>query len=285
MTTANTLDPSLNTPAQPAGQRGEQSQANRSTGQGAGGESQQGGGAVNVGNQERLISAGAGVFLTLYGLKRLRLSNLVLVGLGAVLLKRAATGQCDVYKALGFNTADTEGAEPRAYFERGIHVEESFTIMKSPEELYTFWHKFENLPQFMMHLNSVKTIDAKRSHWVAQGPAGMNVEWDAEIINDEPNRTIAWRSLGGADVDNAGSVTFRPAAGDRGTEVSVTLDYIPPMGKAGSLVAKLFGRDADQMIREDLRNFKRLMETGEIPTTQGQPRGTCDGGGQIHSGY
>jgi uncharacterized membrane protein len=240
---------------------------------------------MNVGKQERMISAGAGAFLTLYGLKRLRLSNLVLVGLGAMLLKRAATGQCNVYAALGLNTAEGEGAEPHEYFERGIHIEESFTIMKSPEELYNFWHQFENLPKFMMHLNSVKTIDAKRSHWVAQGPAGMNVEWDAEIINDEPNRTIAWRSLGGADVDNAGSVTFRPAAGDRGTEVSVTLDYIPPMGKAGAMVAKLFGRDADQMIREDLRNFKRLMETGEIPTTQGQPRGTCDGGGMQHSGY
>jgi uncharacterized membrane protein len=280
MTTANTLDPSLNTTARTGTRSGDASRKAEDSGQQEG----QGGG-VNVGNQERMISAGAGVLLTLYGLKRLHLSNLVLVGLGAMLLKRAATGKCGVYQALGFNTAEGDGAEPSAYFDRGIHVEESFTIMKSPEELYTFWHRFENLPQFMMHLNSVKTIDQKRSHWVAQGPAGMNVEWDAQIINDEPNRTIAWRSLGGADVDNAGSVTFRPAAGDRGTEVSVTLDYIPPMGKAGSMVAKLFGRDADQMIREDLRNFKRLMETGEIPTTQGQPRGTCDGGGKQHSGY
>jgi uncharacterized membrane protein len=280
MTTANTLDPSLNTTARTGARSGDQSRNAEDMGQ----QERQGGG-VNVGNQERMISAGAGVLLTLYGLKRLHLSNLVLVGLGAMLLKRAATGKCEVYQALGFNTAEGDGAAPQAYFDRGIHVEESFTIMKSPEELYTFWHRFENLPQFMMHLNSVKTLDEKRSRWVAQGPAGMNVEWDAEIINDEPNRTIAWRSLGGADVDNAGSVTFRPAAGDRGTEVSVTLDYIPPMGKAGSVVAKLFGRDADQMIREDLRNFKRLMETGEIPTTQGQPRGTCDGGGKEHSGY
>jgi len=282
MTTANTLDPSLNTTAQTGVQRDDQG---RFTRRDAGQQEAQQGGGINVGNQERMLSAGAGVLLALYGMKRLRLSNLVMVGLGAMLLKRAATGKCELYQALGFNTAEGDGAEPSEYFERGIHVEESFTIMKSPEDLYTFWHRFENLPQFMMHLNSVKTIDEKKSHWVAQGPAGMNVEWDAEIINDEPNRTIAWRSLGGADVDNAGSVTFRPAAGDRGTEVSVTLDYIPPMGKAGSLVAKLFGRDADQMIREDLRNFKRLMETGEIPTTQGQPRGTCDGGGKEHSGY
>ena len=279
MTSANTLDPSLNTPAQPEARH---DQSSRSQQGGAGQQQHQG---INVGGQERLISAGAGALLTLYGLQHLRLRNLVLGGVGVMLLKRAVTGKCDLYRALGLNTADGEGAEPQAYFERGIHVEESFTIMKSPEELYAFWHKFENLPRFMMHLKSVNTIDANRSHWVAEGPAGMNVEWDAEIINDEPNRLIAWRSRGGADVDNAGSVTFRPAGGDRGTEVSVTLDYIPPMGRAGALVAKLFGRDADQMIREDLRNFKRLMETGEIPTTQGQPRGTCDGGGTRQTGY
>jgi uncharacterized membrane protein len=283
MTSANTLDPSLGTQGQQTDtslqtQRQQQPQQGRA-------EQASRGGRMNVGGQERWMSAGAGALLTLYGLKRLRLSNLLLVGLGAMLVKRAVTGRCEVYQALGLNTAEHDAAEPQEYFDRGIHVEESFTILKSPEELYNFWHNFENLPKFMMHLESVKTIDDKRSHWVAQGPAGMNVEWDAEIINDEPNRTIAWRSLGGADVDNAGSVTFRAAPGDRGTEVSVTLDYIPPMGKAGSWVAKLFGRDADQMIREDLRNFKRLMETGEIPTTQGQPRGTCDGGGKLHSGY
>ena len=90
------------------------------------------------------------------------------------------------------------------------------------------------------------------------------MEWDAEIINDEPNRLIAWRSLGGADVDNAGSVRFVPAEAGGGTEVSVTLDYIPPAGRAGALAAKLFGRDADQMVREDLRGFKALMESGAV---------------------
>jgi uncharacterized membrane protein len=232
----------------------------------------------NISQQERLISAGAGALLALYGLRRITLKNIAITGIGAMLLQRAWTGHCNLYGALGISTAETgEGAAPEEYFARGIHVEESFTILKSPEELYTFWHNFENLPRFMRHLKSVRTIDEKRSHWAADAPMGMNAEWDAEIINDEPNRIIAWRSLAGADVDNAGSVNFRPAPGDRGTEVSVVIDYIPPAGKAGSLIAKLFGRDADQMIREDLRNFKRLMETGEIPTIQGQPRGNCRG--------
>lgn len=282
MTTANTLDPSLGTQG-----RQTQSPATRhEQGGQATAQRPRQSGRINVGQQERLISGGAGALLALYGLKRLRLSNLLWVGVGAMLVKRAVTGRCEMYSALGLNTAEGEGAAPEEYFNRGIHVEESFTIMKSPEELYGFWHQFENLPRFMKHLESVKTLDEKRSHWVAKGPGGMNVEWDAEVINDEPNRTIAWRSLGGAEVDNAGSVTFRSAAADRGTEVTVTMDYIPPMGKVGSVIAKLFGRDADQMVREDLRNFKRLMETGEIPTTQGQPRGTCDnGGGRRHTGY
>lgn len=242
-------------------------------------------GELNVGSQERWISAGAGAVLALYGLKRMSVGGLLTAGLGAMLVKRGLTGNCNVYQLLGINTARGDGACPEEYFERGIHVEESFTILKPAEELYAFWRKFDNLPRFMRHLKSVEVKDDKRSHWVAEGPMGMSVRWDAEIINDEPNRLIAWRSLSGAEVDNAGSVTFRAAPGDRGTEVAVVMDYIPPAGAAGAMLAKLFGRSADGMIRDDLRNFKRLMETGEIPTTQGQPRGDCSGTGFRHSGY
>src|SRR5258706_11295930 len=125
-------------------------------------------GLVNVGEQERWISAGVGALLALYGFKRLSPAG-ILVGTGGVmLLQRALTGHCALYEMLGRNTATGDGgAPPQEYFERGIHVEESFTIMKSPEELYHFWHNFENLPRFMKHLKSVKTLDGKRSHWVA----------------------------------------------------------------------------------------------------------------------
>jgi uncharacterized membrane protein len=110
---------------------------------------------------------------------------------------------------------------------------------------------------------------------VARAPAGMSVEWDATIINDEPDALIAWRSLERADVDHAGSVRFVPGPQGRGTEVRVILDYIPPAGQIGKAVAKLFGEAPDQQIREDLRRFKRLMETGEIATVEGQPQGKC----------
>jgi uncharacterized membrane protein len=233
---------------------------------------------VNVAQTERVISSVAGGTLALAGLRMRSLPGLLLAALGGGLVYRGVTGHCPTYEALGVNTAeDSAGAKPEDYFERGIHVEQCFTINRTPWDLYQFWRNFENLPKFMRHLESVTLIDEKRSHWVAKAPAiaGGKVEWDAEIINDEPNALIAWRSLENANVDNAGSVRFVPGPGDRGTEVKVVIDYIPPAGRLGKWVAQLFGEEPGQQIRDDLRRFKRVMETGEDPTTEGQPRGSC----------
>ncbi|MDB6111746.1 MAG: Cyclase/dehydrase [Pedosphaera sp.] len=154
-----------------------------------------------------------------------------------------------------------------------IHVERSITINRSPEELYTFWHDFQRLPTFMNHLKAVEPSGDNRTHWVARGPAGTDVEWDAEVTNDEPNHLIAWRSVEGADVDNAGLVRFEPAPAGRGTVVKVQLDYRPPAGALGAKVAKLFGEAPEKQIHVDLHRFKQLMETGEIARTKGQPAG------------
>jgi uncharacterized membrane protein len=132
------------------------------------------------------------------------------------------------------------------------------------EEVYAFWRNFENLPRFMRHLESVTVSGDRRSHWVAKAPAGKSVEWDAEILEDRPNELISWRSLPGADVYNAGTVQFQPASGGRGTEVRVTLEYHPPFGKLGSRIAMLFREEPGQQVYDDLRNFKQVMETGEI---------------------
>ena len=248
-------------------------------------------GVVNVGQSERVVSAVAGGALALAGLKMRSLPGVLLAAVGGALAYRGVTGHCHAYEALGVNTADEEAtsgaAAPQDYYERGIHVEQSLTVERTPWDLYQFWRNFENLPRFMEHLESVTVLDEKRSHWVAKAPAiaGGKVEWDAEIINDEPNSLIAWRSLENANVDNAGSVRFVPGPEGRGTEVRVVVDYIPPGGRVGKWVAKLFGEEPSQQIKEDLRRFKRLMETGEIPTTQGQPRGDCAGGGKRHTGY
>jgi uncharacterized membrane protein len=160
-----------------------------------------------------------------------------------------------------------------AGLEEALPIETSITINRSPEDCYRFWRGLENLPQFMKHLESIQVLDERRSHWVARGPAGRNVHWDAEIVADTPNEYIAWRSVGPSQVSHSGSVRFQLAPAGRGTIVHVSMQYTPPGGVLGSVAARLFGREPQQQIPEDLRRFKNVMETGEIPTTAGQPSG------------
>lgn len=144
----------------------------------------------------------------------------------------------------------------------GIHVEEAVIVNKPVTEVFRFWRNFENLPTFMKHLESVAQREAGISHWVARGPAGTTVEWDARIINELDNKLIGWQSLEGSTISTAGSVNFRETP--RGTEVRVHLQYSPPAGRLGGAVAWLFGEEPSSQIREDLRRFKELLETGEI---------------------
>jgi uncharacterized membrane protein len=234
---------------------------------------------INVGSPERKWSTYAGAALVVLGLARGKLGGLAMAAVGGSVLYRGITGHCPIYQAVGITTVDEErdAAQPEDYFERGIHLEQAVTVNKSPEELYRFWRDFTNLPRFMKHLEEVSVLGDKRSHWIAKGPAGSRIEWDAEIINEEENAIIAWRSLGGAEVDNAGSVRFVKAPHDRGTEVRVVIDYIPPAGRIGSIIARLFGEEPQIQVKDDLRRFKQLMETGEVPTVENQPRGSCGG--------
>lgn len=230
---------------------------------------------VNVGGTERWISAIAGGAIAVAGIRSRSLGGVLAAAAGGALVYRGVSGHCPAYASVGASTADHDPASPEEYFEHGIHVEEAMTVNRTPWDLYQFWRNFENLPSFMKHVESVEVLDEKRSHWAIKAPAGTTVEWDAEIINDEPNALIAWRSLGNANVDNAGSVRFVPGPEGRGTEVRVVIDYIPPAGVVGKWVASLFGKNPASQIREDLRRFKRVMETGEVPTTEGQPVGSC----------
>ncbi|MGZ8900017.1 MAG: SRPBCC family protein [Limisphaerales bacterium] len=158
--------------------------------------------------------------------------------------------------------------------ERDLRVKKSVIIDKPAAELYSFWRKFENLPRVMYHLDSVTTSDGgKRSHWVAKAPGGTQVEWNAELVEDVPNERIAWRSLEGSDVDNRGVVRFERAPGGRGTMVTVEMEYNPPAGGVGAIVAKLFRKDPTQEIEDSMRYFKQLMETGMVVTTKGQSAG------------
>lgn len=154
---------------------------------------------------------------------------------------------------------------------QGVH--KTITINRPAAEIYAFWRNLENLPRFMSHLKAVSVIDDQRSHWVAKGPAGTEVKWDAEIFEDKPGELIAWRSLPGATVPNAGVVRFEEATGGRGTIVRIKLRYHPPGGALGATVAKLFGEAPEKQIPVDLMRIKQLLETGEIARTEGQPAG------------
>ena len=163
----------------------------------------------------------------------------------------------------GSTRSDTRQALTGA---RGAHVFDSFQVERPVEEVYRFWRQLENLPRFMDYLRSVTDLGHGRSRWVAAGLGGLDVQWDAEIINDVENSVIGWRSLADADVVSAGSVHFTPARGGRATTVTVKLQYSPPAGRLGALFAKAFGRSPEQTVREDLRRLKQILEAGELIT-------------------
>jgi uncharacterized membrane protein len=221
-------------------------------------------GGVNVGKTERLVSGVAAAALAVFALRRKRLRP-ILLPLAANLVSRAVTGRCPVNRALGRNTARRSRVSPVASVERGkgIKVEKSVTVNRPVQEVYRFWRNLENLPRFMDHLESVTVLDENRSHWVAKGPAGTKVEWDATIHNEIENELIAWRSLPGADVNNAGSVHFTPVSNGNRTEVLVVLSYDPPAGKVGAAVAQLLGEEPSKQVDDDLRRFKQVIETAE----------------------
>jgi uncharacterized membrane protein len=239
----------------------------------------------NVANPERIGSVAVGAALIAYGLKQRDARGLLAALLGGAFVQRGATGYCMVYDALGVSTGDADavlgrhrsdvtGAAATVNARKAVKVERAVTIARPRHELYAFWRDFTNLPQFMEHLESVRVDSPTRSHWTARAPAG-SVEWEAEIVNDVPDEIIAWKSVGDPDVANAGAVNFSDAPGDRGTIVKVTLDYEPPGGKLGALVARLFGEDPDRQVREDLRKFKQLMETGAITTSARRREGSA----------
>jgi uncharacterized membrane protein len=146
----------------------------------------------------------------------------------------------------------------------GLRVTEAITVNRSPEDVYRFWRNFANFPRFMKHLVSVEMTGDRTSHWVATGPAGKSVDWDAETTADRPSQMIAWRSLPGAGVENSGEVRFSPAPGGRGTEIRVDLQYQPPLGVLGAAVARVFGQEPRIQVVADLRRLKQVLEVGEV---------------------
>ena len=140
------------------------------------------------------------------------------------------------------------------------------TINRPARELYDFWRDFSNLAGIMENVDTIETIDAKRSRWVVKAPAGRTVEWESVVTDDEPGRLIGWQSVADAQINNSGRIEFRDA-GERGTVVRALLAYDPPAGAIGALIAKLFQREPAIQARRDLRRFKQFIETGEVATS------------------
>ena len=220
---------------------------------------------INLGKPERLTSLAGGLLLLLYAAKRRTAGALIPAAVGAGLLYRSATGHSSLYQKLGRDSTHQE--------QPGIHVTKAVTVACSPQETYQFWRNLENLPRFMEHLESVQSTGNGRSHWIVKAPAGVTLQWDAHVTEDRPNELIAWETLPHATVQHRGHVQFRPAPREQGTEVIVTLDYQPPGGIVGQAFAQLANVVTAQQIKEEIRRFKHVLETGETPTIEGQPAG------------
>jgi uncharacterized membrane protein len=176
------------------------------------------------------------------------------------------TGQQLSQESNGSNGSFGQSGQGRGIVEsaKGIRVKSAITVGRPVGEVYGFWRNFENLPRFMSHLESVEVQDDRRSHWTAIGPAGIKLEWDAETVEDRPNELISWRSLPNGSVETAGYVRFKPAPGNRGTEIVVEMRYDPPGGVLGASIAKLFGESGQEVVTRDLRAFKNVLEVGEV---------------------
>ena len=212
---------------------------------------------VNVGENERMISAIAGGALAVYGLRRGSLGGLLLAGLGAALGYRGISGHCAMYEKLGIDA----GGARRSVGNLGVKIDREIVVNAPPERLYGIWRNFENLPRLLSHVERVEVLSPTRSRWTLKPP--VSVSWEAELINDKINELIAWRTTGNEWVEHAGSVSFE-RVGDSATRVHVALQYDPPGGRIGHAVASLFAEDAGSQIEHDLMDFKRAVEEGRL---------------------
>ncbi len=215
--------------------------------------------ALNVANTERALSAVGGLLLAGYGIRRRDGTTPLLLLLGGLLARRALSGKCEVYQHFGIDTAHLQG-KAGVPGNKGLRVERSIAVNLSPATVFSYWRNLENLPLFMPHILSVERTEDGISHWKVEGPAGIPLQWDAEIINEQPGKLLAWQSLPGSLVQNAGTVRFIPDSSGDGTVVTVVLQYHPPGGRLGAAVAAIFGELPEEQLEADLERFRDWIE-------------------------
>lgn len=227
-------------------------------------------GEPNINETERALSLLGLPLAVIIGVRQRGVLGAVMGLAAAELVVRGLTGHSPLYRALGVDTT----IQPGDLTERGVWIGKIITISRPVGELYSFWRNFSNFPRFIEHLDSITEIGDRRTRWVAKGPLGMKIEWDAEVIEEIPNERLIWRSIPGSGLTSAGHVSFRPLPDGQGTEVSVVMGYVPPGGPLGERIAETLGVSADALVAEGLASFKHLMETGEMPTKKKSPQGT-----------
>jgi uncharacterized membrane protein len=184
--------------------------------------------------------------------------------IGAVL----GIGAADVIAATRMSRAPEPPGE-----DDPMQVRATITVRRPREEVYGFLRDLQNLPRFAERLESVRQIGDSRFQCKAAGPAGPALEWEAEIVEDRPGELIAWRSMPGAALENTGKIRLVDAPREQGTEIHLELEYTPPGGMLGDTVVKLFGETSKQFVKDDLRRYKQLAETGIIVRSEGGPEG------------
>lgn len=220
----------------------------------------------NMGETEAWLSAGVGAVLIGAAFRRGTMGALPLAAVGASFLYRASTRHCPLYAAAGIDRSSRRS---------GPDAVSTITIDKPTDEVYRFWRTLSNLPQFMAAVESVEVIDETRSRWRTRKLGGQSFEYEAEIIEDTPGNGIRWKSVSGSPIEMRGSVRFKPSPAGRGTIVISSLIF--GRSPASGIVGRLASPFAKYAIHKDLLGLKRLLETGEIPSTEGQPVGPRDG--------
>lgn len=228
--------------------------------------------SANVGAFERMASTVAGTLLVTRGLRKPSPGRLLAAAAGADLIYRGLTGHCALYGTLGVNTAarNKSGADIPA---NAPEVKRAITIGKPPEELYAFWRNPDNLAKIMGHFAEVTPERDGILHWRVRGPLKQVFEWDSRHTEEQPNRVLTWQTLPGSTLVNHGRVTFQPGPDSTGTEVTLQMQFEPPLGSLGAGLVSVLHKVPRAIAGQSLRRFKSLVETGEIPTLAENPSG------------